>query len=154
MSVSRTSALAIGVPLLTGCVGGGDVGDPDLGPVTLKSGDSTATVEPLCVGDLPDDLADCQGAEPDDVGQVALDQTRKATLQVPADVAENGFRIRLNDTSSPPAMDGVLEDQSVAFRIPEDVVEEPGPTTVTVVSLFGKEEPRAAWRFALDDSAA
>lgn len=83
--------------LCAGC-GGRDVapvGEPvvqDVGAVTVVSDDSRATVEPLCVGELPEDYTSCAGA-PANLGQVELDETRKATVNVPTKVAQGGAAI-------------------------------------------------------------
>lgn len=142
------------VAVLTGC-GDGDAGvagaggGEEAGQITLVSDDSSATVRPLCVEDIPEDLTACAGA-PANLGQVELDDTRKATLQVPAEVAGGGYRVTVNG-SAPDSADGVLTDQVTQVRVPAEAVEAPGETVLTVEALFSYEHPKAVWQFLLSD---
>ena len=141
---------------LTGCSSGGagiegPAGPEEAGEVTLVSDDSRATVPPLCVEDIPEDLTTCAGA-PANLGQVELDETRKATLQVPTEVATGGYRVRANGTQLP-GLDGVLNDASQPLQIPASVVAAPGETVLTVEALFSRDHPRAVWQFLLSDPA-
>lgn len=133
----------------TGIAGSG--GAEEAGEVTLQSDDSTATVEPLCVEDIPEDLTTCPGA-PANLGQVELDETRKATLVVPTEVATGGYRVRINGRSAD-GLEGVLNDTSVQVRVPVQAVQAPGETLLTVEALFSREHPKAVWQFLLSDPA-
>lgn len=127
-----------------------DIGS-EIGEVTLVSDDSQATVPPVCVEDIPDDLTTCPGA-PANLGQVELDETRKATLQLPTVLVESGYRLRVNG-SPLPGQEDVLTDQVEPFRVPEEAVQAPGPTVVTVEALSGTTTPKAVWQFLLSDPA-
>ena len=129
----------------------GPGGSEETGRLTLVSDDSRATVPPVCVGDIPADITSCAGA-PAHLGRVELDATRKATLQVPSDVASGGYRVRVNGQPLP---DGatVLEDQSQQLRIPVEAISSPGETVLTVEALPSPEHPRAVWQFLLSDPA-
>jgi hypothetical protein len=117
--------------------------------VTLQSDDSTSTVGPVCVEDIPEDLASCAAA-PQNLGKVELDQTRKVTVQLPASVSEGGYRLRVN--GAPLAgMEGVLNDKAQPFQIPEAAVDAPGETVVTVEALMTTSHPIAVWQFLLSD---
>lgn len=111
----RTAPAVLLAVLCAGC-GGSDVA-PVAGPVaeqvgvvTVVSDGSRATVEPLCVGELPEDYTTCAGA-PANLGEVELDQTRRATVNVPTEVAQGGYRLRVNGTELPEHA-GVLEEIS------------------------------------------
>ena len=127
----------------------GPAGPEEAGEVTLVSDDSRATVPPLCVEDIPEDLTTCAGA-PANLGEVELDETRKATLQVPTEVASGGYRVTANGAELP-QLDGVLNDASQQLRIPEAIVAAPGETVLTVEALFSPEHPIAVWQFLLSD---
>ena len=129
----------------------GPGGGEEAGRITVVSDDSRATVEPLCVEDIPEDLTTCAGA-PANLGKVELDETRKATLEVPAEVAGGGYRVRLNG-EAPEQLDGVLEDQVTQVRVPAETVAAPGETVLTVEALFSPEHPKAVWQFLLSDPA-
>ena len=155
----RRAHVAAGAALaaaLAACSSGGagiegPGGPEEAGEVTLVSDDSRATVEPLCVEDIPEDLTTCPGA-PANLGQVELDETRSATLQVPTEVATGGYRVRVN--GEPLAtLEGVLNDASQKVRIPPEAVAAPGETVLTVEALFSPEHPKAIWQFLLDDPA-
>lgn len=153
---ARALAAAGLVAGLVAC-GSGDGGNAGsggaevVGEVTLQSDDSTATVEPLCVEDIPEDLTTCPGA-PANLGQVELDQTRKATLVVPTEVSTGGYRVRINGQSAD-GLGGVLNDASVQVRVPVEAVQAPGETVLTVEALFSPEHPKAVWQFLLSDPA-
>lgn len=153
----RPGVLAVAVVAaasLAGC--GGErtalVGAPvtdEVAEVTVVSDDSRATEGAVCIADIPDDRADCPGFR-DGVGEVELDETRKGAVVVPPDIASGGYRLRINGT--PPAgLDEVLDEQYQVFRVPVDVVKQPGPTTLTVEALRTAAHPRAVWRFVLSD---
>ena len=127
----------------------GSAGPEEAGEVTLQSDDSTATVGPLCVEDIPEDLTTCADA-PGNLGQLELDETRKTTLVVPREVAEGGYRVRINGTT-PDGLTGVLEDRPLAVRVPVEAVEAPGETVLTVEALFSPQHPQAVWQFLLSD---
>jgi len=159
-----TAAAALSLSaVLTGC-GQDDVGTAgpandvtvdvgsEFGEVTLVSDDSQATVPPVCVEDIPEDLTTCPGA-PANLGQVELDQTRKATLQLPTELVESGYRLRLNG-SPLPGLEDVLTDAVEPFRVPVEEVQVPGPTVVTVEALSGTTTPKAVWQFLLSDPAS
>ena len=129
----------------------GPGGPEEAGEVTLQSDDSTATVEPLCVEDIPEDLTTCPGA-PANLGEVELDETRKATLVVPTEVATGGYRVRINGDPAE-GLTGVLNDKSVQVRVPVEAVQAPGETVLTVEALFSPEHPKAVWQFLLSDPA-
>lgn len=144
------------VVLLSGCGSedagvAGPAGPEEAGKVTLQSDDSTATVGPLCVEDIPEDLTTCADA-PENLGQIELDETRKATLVVPAEVATGGFRVRIND-EVPRDLEGVLEDRPLAVQVPAEAVAAPGETVLTVEALFSTQHPKAVWQFLLSDPA-
>lgn len=148
--------LVVAAVVLTACGTGdagviGSGGAEDVGEITMVSDESRATVPPLCVGDIPEDLTICAGA-PDNLGQVELDQTRKATLQVPREVATGGYRVQVNGQSVE-TLEGVLNDQSLQVRIPASVVAAPGSTVLTVKALFSPEHPIAVWQFLVSDPA-
>lgn len=156
----RTRRLAAGgaaaVLLLTGCgsndpaiIGSG--GTEAAATITVISDDSRATVEPVCMGDIPADLTTCAGA-PVNVGQVELDETRKAALEVPAEVATGGYRVRVHGEPTD-QVQGVVEEQYLTVRIPEPVVAQPGKTVLTVESLTSPQHLQAVWQFALSDPA-
>ncbi|CAN5144742.1 hypothetical protein BH24ACT10_BH24ACT10_09720 [soil metagenome] len=110
------------VVLLGGCAAGdraiiGQSEDAEVGTVTLQSDASTAEVEPICVGDLPEDFTACAGA-PQNLGAVELDETRKATLAVPLEVATGGYRV-LVDGEPLPGLDGILNERNQVLRVPE-----------------------------------
>lgn len=142
--------------LCAGC-GGRDVapvGEPvvqDVGAVTVVSDDSRATVEPLCVGELPEDYTSCAGA-PANLGQVELDETRKATVNVPTKVAQGGYRLRVNGTELPEHA-GVLEDISRVVRVPVNAVASAEEAVLTVEALRTFTHPPAVWQFLLSDPA-
>ncbi len=152
----RLLSAALLAALCAGC-GGRDVapvGEPvvqDVGVVTVVSDDSRATVEPLCVGELPEDYTTCAGA-PANLGQVELDQTRKATVNVPAGVAQGGYRLRVNGAELP-GHAGVLEDISRPVRVPVSAVAAAGETVLTVEALRTYTRPPAVWQFLLSDPA-
>lgn len=157
---SRTTNTIVAAALLvvvSGCGGtsdsvpGSEPAGADALEVTLHSDDSTSTVAPVCVGDIPDDLTACAGA-PQNLGKVELDQTRKATVQLPAAVSEGGYRLRVNG-SPLPGMDGVLNDKAEPFQVLADVVAEPGPTVLTVEALMSFLQPITVWQFELSDPA-
>lgn len=159
-SASRTASTTVAAGLLllaAGCGGtsdsvpGSEPAGGDVLEVTLQSDDSTSTVAPLCVEDIPEDLTACAGA-PQNLGKVELDETRKATVQLPAAVSEGGYRLRVNG-SSLPGMDGVLNDKVQPFQVPADVVAAPGPTVVTVEALMTFSHPIAVWQFLVSDPA-
>ena len=145
----RTPALLLAAVLgLAACsddvatVGGAS--PDDVGEVTLQSGDSTASAEPICVGDVPADPATCAGA-PGDRGQVELDPTRKATLVVPRDVAVAGYEVRLDGRTLVERGD---EERNVVLDVP--VVAGGGSDLVlTVEGLRGPSTPAALWQFVL-----
>lgn len=160
MRTTRTAGAAAAVAAVmavSGCSGASD-SVPGRGQdgaaaleVTLQSDDSTATVAPVCVEDIPADLAACAEA-PKNLGKVELDETRKATVQLPAAVSEGGYRLRVNG-SPLPGMDGVLNDRAQPFQIPADVVAAPGETVVTVEALRTTSHPIAVWQFLVYDPA-
>lgn len=117
--------------------------------VTLQSDDSTSTVAPVCVEDIPEDLTACAGA-PQNLGKVELDDTRKATLQVSSAVSTGGYRVRVNGRPVPGA-EGVLNDKVQPFQVPADVVAAPGKTVVTVEALRTPSHPIAVWQFLVSD---
>jgi hypothetical protein len=125
------------------------VGDDAVGRVALTSGDQRVDAPPVCVADVPDDLGDCVDP-PDEVPEIALHPTRKATVAVPRGLVSSGYRLRVNGVPVEGSPD-VLEDLSNPFRVPEAVVAEPGPTTVTVEALRGYGHPKAVWQFRLLD---
>jgi hypothetical protein len=97
---SRTTNTIVAAAPLVVASGFGGTSDSVLGSepagadaleVTLQSDDSTSTVAPVCVGDIHEDLTACAGA-PQNLAKVELDQTRKATVQLPAAVSEGGYR--------------------------------------------------------------
>lgn len=143
---------------LCGGCGGSDVapvGEPvvqDVGVVTVVSDDSRATVEPLCVGELPEDYTTCAGA-PANLGEVVLDDTRKATVNVPMEVAEGGYRLRVNGTELPEYA-GVLGDISQPVRIPVVAAAQPTETVLTVEALRTPSHPPAVWQFLLSEPVA
>lgn len=138
--------------LCAGC-GGSDVapvGEPvveEVGVVTVVSDDSRATVEPLCVGELPEDFTTCAGA-PANLGEVELDQTRKATVNVPTEVAQGGYRLRVNGTPLPEHA-GVLEEISQVVRMPVVAAAQPTETVLTVEALRTPSHPPAVWQVLL-----
>jgi len=154
--VTAAAALSLSA-VLAGC-GQDEVGSTapvgvgsELGEVTLVSDDSQATVPPVCVEDIPEDLTTCAGA-PANLGQVELDDTRKATLQLPTALVESGYRLRING-SPLPGLEDVLTDAVEPFRVPVEEVQVPGPTVVTVEALSGTTTPKAVWQFLLSDPA-
>lgn len=163
MHVSRTTT-AIGTAVLAVAALGGCAGD-DLptgvagdaaaldgpGAVTVTSGDETVAAEPVCVGDRPDDVSEC-AAPASDLAQLPLHPTRKATLVVPQDVAQSGYRLRF-DAGGSSAGGEVVEDVSNPFQVPPEVVAAPGPTLVTVEGLSPARSVRAVWQFRLLDPA-
>lgn len=151
-----TVTAAVAAVVLVGCGGEdavvvGAADSEDVGEVVLRSDESTASVEPVCVADIPEDLTACPGA-PQNVGLVELNRTRTATLLVPQDVASGGYRVRVNGEPLP-QHDGVLEDLNQVLRIPVPVVQSPGPTVLTVEALTSREHPSAVWQFRLSDPA-
>jgi hypothetical protein len=147
---------AVAVLLLTGCGSNdpaivGSAGTEAAAEITLVSDDSRATVQPVCMGDIPADISTCADA-PVNVGQLELDETRKAALEVPAEVATGGYRVRVNGEPTE-RLEGVLEEQYVTVRIPEPVVGQPGETVLTVESLTSPQHLQAVWQFALSDPA-
>ena len=151
---ARVAAAVAGlVVAVTGCSeASGDVpasAPDDVLEVTLQSDASTSTVAPICVEDVPEDLSTCPGA-PENLGEVELDETRKATLQLPTTVSEGGYRVRVNG-SPLRGMDGVLNDKAQPFQVPPDVVAAPGGTVVTVEALMSAAHPIAVWQFLLSD---
>lgn len=153
-SWARTLTSALAVVVLTGCGGGGaaivgQAGDEEVGEVVLRSDDSTASVEPLCVSDIPDDLTTCPGA-PGNLGEVELNRTRTATLLVSREVADGGYRVRANGEPLP-QHEGILNELNPVLRIPVPIVQAPGETVLTVEALFSPEHPRAVWQFLLSD---
>ena len=148
-----TAAVACMLVLATGCgapnSGLGSEPGGDVLEVTLLSDDSRSTVAPVCIEDIPEDLTACAGA-PQNLGKVELDETRKATLQLPTAVSEGGYRLRVNG-SPLPRMEGVLNDKVQPFRVPADVVAAPGETVVTVEALMTTSHPIAVWQFLLSD---
>ena len=152
-SAVRLLAAAV-VALAAGC--GGEqaavVGPPvadDIGEVTVVSDDSRATVGAACMGDLPDDLTDCHGSR-EALGELELDATRKAAVEIPAGVASGGYRLRVNGEPLP-GLDRVLGDQYQPFRVPVEVVEQPGETVLTVQALRTASHPQVVWQFLLSD---
>lgn len=148
-----TAALAL-TALLGAC--GGDeeavIGSPDapeVGEVTVQSDESTASVPPLCVGDIPEDLTACPGA-PDNLGQVELDETRKAVVVVPLEVSTAGYRVRVNGQPAP-GLDEVINERNAQLIVPPEVVQAPGETILTVEALRSSEIPGAIWQFLLAD---
>lgn len=153
----RRWAPAVALAALGAGCGGSEaapVGEPvveDVGVVTVVSDDSRATVEPLCVGELPEDFTTCAGA-PADLGEIELDETRKATVDVPTEVAQGGYRLRVNGTELPEYA-GVLEELSQVVRIPVVAAAQPTETVLTVEALRTPSHPPAVWQFLLDDPA-
>ncbi len=154
----RFGAAVLATALLAACAA--SVGDTVPGPeppgsdareMTLVSDDSTATVPPVCVEDIPEDLTACGGA-PANIGKVELDETRKLTLQLPAEVSTGGYRLRVNGDPLP-GMDGVLTDKVQPFQIPPAAVAAPGPAVVTVEALLSTSHPIAVWQFLVSDPA-
>lgn len=123
----------------------------EVGTVTLKSDDSTASVEPLCVDDIPEDLTTCPGA-PANLGQIELDETRKAIVVVPREVATGGYRLRVNGEPLP-ELGGVINELNQVVRIPPPAVQAPGETVLTVEALFSTDHPRALWQFLISEPA-
>jgi hypothetical protein len=151
---NRTVLAAVLAGALSGCADGGvgiegAGGAEEAGEVTVVSDDSRATVPPLCVEDIPEDLTTCPGA-PANLGEVELDASRKATLQVPTEVATGGYRVRVNDATLR-SLQGVLNDVSQQIRIPAEVLAAPAETVLTVEALFSRDHPRAVWQFLLSD---
>ncbi len=150
---------AAGMAVVTGCAGDEPalVGAPlpnEVAQVTVVSDDSTATIDATCVGDVPTepfDPTDCDGT-PETVGAVELDQTRKAALQLPAEVASGGYRLTVNGAPLP-RLERVLGEQYLPFRVPVDVVQQPGPTLLAVQALRSTSHPPAVWQFLLSDPA-
>lgn len=158
MSAMGGTAVAAGLLLFaSGCGGvsdtvpGSEPNGAEVLEVTLQSDDSTSTVAPVCVEDIPEDLTTCAGA-PQNLGKVELDETRKTTVQLPAAVSEGGYRLRVNGIPLR-GMDGVLNDKVQPFQVPADVVDAPGETVVTVEALMTTEHPIAVWQFLLSDPA-
>jgi hypothetical protein len=156
--VYRLGAAALAAALVAGCAGrvgdtvaGAEPPGSDAREVTLRSDDSTATVPPVCVEDIPEDLTACAGA-PKNLGKVELDETRKLTLQVSTEVSTSGYRLRVNGNPLP-GMDGVLNDKSQPFQIPPAAVTAPGPTVVRVEALQSTSHPIAVWQFLVSDPA-
>lgn len=152
-AVQVAAALAL-TALLGGCGDDeeaiiGSPGAPEVGAVTVQSDQSTASVPPLCVGDIPEDLTACPGA-PANLGQVELDETRKATVLVPLEVSTAGYRVRLNGVPAP-GLDDVINERNVQLRIPVEVVQAPGETILTIEALRSSEIPAAVWEFLLAD---
>lgn len=125
-------------------------GGEDAGEVTLISDDSVATVPPVCVGDIPEDLTACAGA-PANLGEVELTASLTAAVTVPRDLATSGYELRINGVV-PPTIEPFINDLTVSFQVPQEIVDQPGPTIVTVEanSLQG---PMAVWQFLLSDPA-
>lgn len=137
---------------LVACGGGdeaviGDEETPAIGDVTLQSGDSTATVPPLCVGEIPEDLTTCPDA-PENLGQVELDETGTATVVVPIEVTTSGFRLRLNGEPLDQQA-GTLTERNVNLQIPLDAVDGQNEGVLTVEALRGTDVPPAVWQFLL-----
>lgn len=157
MSISRSVTAVTTSVLVVALAGCGDddraiVGQSDtadVGEVVLTSDDSTDSVEPLCVGDIPEDLTACAGA-PANLGQVELDQTLKATLVVPLEVATSGYRVRLNDEPLPQLGD-VIEERNQVLQFPSGVFSGADEIVLTVESLRSPEHPGAVWQFLLDE---
>lgn len=156
----RLGSAAAALSLVTACAAddpatgspGVDTDATETLELTLTSDDSSATVGPLCVGDIPEDLTACPDA-PQNLGQVQLDETRKATLQVPQSLVTGGYRVRVNG-SPPPGLEGVLEEKVQQIRIPVEAVRAPEETVLTVEALSSFEHPKAVWQFLLADPAA
>lgn len=138
--------------------GGGD--DPvgvaegineDIGEVTLISGDSRATVPPVCVGDIPEDLTTCAGA-PANLGEVELTASRTAAVQVPSNLANSGYDLTINGVV-PPTVGSFVTDLTANFQVPEEIVAQPGPTIVTV-EANPLQNPQTVWQFLLSDPGA
>ena len=152
---ARTSLpVTVVLALVTGC----SAGTPEAAEgaagaleVTVVSDASRATVPPVCVGDIPEDLTACPGA-PENLGQLELDETRKVTVQVPAEVAESGYRVRVNG-AAPAGLAEVLEDQSQPVQVSAAAVAAPGETVLTVEALTSVDNPKAVWQFLLSDPA-
>lgn len=143
--------------VLAGCAGGdraviGQSGSEEVGEVILTSDDSTDTVEALCVSDIPEDLTACPGA-PANLGSVEIDQTLKATLVVPQEVAAGGYRVRVNGEPLP-RLEGVLEDRNQVLRFPPAVFAGAEEAVLTIEALRSFEHPRAVWQFLLDKPGA
>jgi hypothetical protein len=96
----------------------------------------------------PDDLP----WAPENLGEVELNRTRSATLLVPQEVAEGGYRVRVNGEPLP-QHEGVLNELDQIVRIPVPAVDAPGDTVLTVEALFSPEHPHAVWQFLLSDPA-
>jgi hypothetical protein len=157
---AQRQRLLVGVLLLLLSLNGCGSDDPavvgegapsDGASLTLVSDDSRAVVKPLCVGHIPPDLTTCPDA-PANLGLVELDQTRKATLVVPAEVATGGYRVRLNGVAAE-GLAEVVNEQSLQLRIPADAVAAPGETVLTVESLLSPQHYKAVWQFLLSDPA-
>lgn len=148
----RLTFAGLALTALVACGGGdeaviGDEETPSIGEVTLQSDDSTATVAPLCVGEIPEDVTACPGA-PDNLGQVELDQTGTATLVVPVEVSTSGFRVRLNGAPLD-EHEGVLTERNVDLQIPLEAVRGDDEGVLTVEALRGTDVPPALWQFLL-----
>jgi hypothetical protein len=135
----------------SGCAGSSGMDDAAPAEVTVVSDDSRATVPPLCVEDIPQDLTTCENA-PENLGELELDETRKVTVQVPAVIASSGYRVRVNG-QAPPGLTDVVEDQAQPLQIPASAVAAPGETVLTVEALHSTSHPKAAWQFLLSDPA-
>ncbi len=150
-AVLATALLAARAGRVGDTVPGAEPAGSDAKEVTLQSDDSTATVPPVCVEDIPEDLSACAGA-PANLGKVELDETRKVTLQLPTEVSSGGYRLRVNGKPLP-GMDGVMNDKAQPFQIPPAAVAAPGPAVVTVEALHSTSHPIAVWQFLVSDPA-
>ena len=146
--VTTLVVLSVGCGAEQAAVVGAPVTD-EVADLTVVSDDRQVTTGAVCIADIPDDPTDCPGYE-DALARIELDRTRKGALVVPADVAAGGYRLRV-DGAPLPDLDRVLDDQYQVFRVPVDVVERAGPTTLTVEALRTAGHPVALWRFLLDD---
>lgn len=124
----------------------GEVGE--VGEVMVTSGDAVVTRPPVCTGDIPEDITACAAA-PQNVGTLPLSPTRKLAVTVPREVAQGGWRLRVDGKVLYGRGSQPLTDQYGAFTLPPEVVPKNREMTLDVVGLLSRQNPRAVWRFFL-----